>query len=233
MRKRNRRRFSLPSQNLDSFLDILTNTVGVLMFISLFITLVTIESGKLVRTPLVSKSNKRPLFFEISNNRVIFIDAAKVQRELAYLMQSLPECSPPDSTSLDDHYRYRLYINQLQEYENCRQRAINRLQSFQVTTNSYQVHLHNLDSLIYEPLNQNVGDSISQLKQEDSEFQTILRQINQDHHYLAFIVRPDSFSAFRIARNQAWEAGFDVGWEPHNTQLPIVFGSGGRAIGVQ
>jgi hypothetical protein len=233
MRKRKRRSISLPTLNLDSFLDILTNIVGLLMFISLFITLFTIEAGKLVRTPLASKSDKTPIFFEIRNNRVIYIDDAKVERELGYLMQSLPKCPLPDAVNLDDSYMYKIYLNELKNYESCHQNAINRLKNFQVETNFYRVRLYDLDSLVYEPLNQEVGDSIDQLSAESSQFETILQEINPQNHYLAFIVRPDSFSAFRIARAQAWKAGFEVGWEPHNTNIPIVFGTGGRAIGVQ
>lgn len=63
MRKpRKYNRSSLPIGNLDSFLDIMTNTVGVLMFVSLFITLVAVQSGTTIRTPLVSQTEKNLIF---------------------------------------------------------------------------------------------------------------------------------------------------------------------------
>ena len=40
----------VPSQNLDSFLDVLTNTVGVLMLVGLFISLVAVDSATIVPT---------------------------------------------------------------------------------------------------------------------------------------------------------------------------------------
>ena len=43
MSRRRIRENNAPSQNLDSFLDILTNTVGLLMFIGLFISLLAVE----------------------------------------------------------------------------------------------------------------------------------------------------------------------------------------------
>ncbi len=231
--RRRKRNLNLPTQNLDSFLDILTNTVGVLMFVSLFISLVAVESGKLVRTPLVSPSNKSAYFFEVSNNKIIFVDAQEVENKLSILMQSLPECTRPQLPSSDNFALYQFYLEQLSQYETCRQGNLQKIQNFEVQTGSYRVRFYDSDALVYEPLNQEVGDSIEELTQADSEFQTVLKQLNPQTNYLAFIVRPDSFSAFRLARQQAWRLGFDVGWEPHRANLPLVFGSQGRAIGAQ
>ncbi|ACK72470.1 conserved hypothetical protein [Gloeothece citriformis PCC 7424] len=233
MRRRRHRNLNLPTQNLDSFLDILTNTVGVLMFISLFITLVTVEAGQVIETPLVSQSNKKPHFFEIRNNRVVEINDAEVDRQLAFLMQSLPSCSRPTLPEMTDAGAYELYTEQLQLYEQCRLNAVAQIKNFQVRTKSYNVTLYDLNGLLYEPLHDEVGETIDQLSESDSQFETVLKNLNPQETYLAFIVRPDSFSAFRAARQKAREKGFDVGWEPHNTENPIVFGSNGRAIGVQ
>lgn len=74
MRRRQHKQHNPPTQNLDSFLDVLTNTVGVLMFVSLFVSLVAVESATIVRTPLVSSTQKTPQFFEIRGNRVVYID---------------------------------------------------------------------------------------------------------------------------------------------------------------
>ncbi|CCQ61967.1 hypothetical protein [Crocosphaera watsonii] len=85
MRTRRYRQLNSPSQNLDSFLDILTNTVGVLMFISLFITVVAVESSTIVTTPLVSNTEKKPRFFEVRNNKIYYIDDEEVDRQIAIL----------------------------------------------------------------------------------------------------------------------------------------------------
>lgn len=233
MRKRRQRNLSLPTQNLDSFLDILTNTVGVLMFISLFITLVTVQAGKVIQTPLVSKTNKKPHFFEIRKNRVIYIDDTEVDRQLGLVMQSLPTCSRPNLPEMTDAGVYQTYTQQLEQYEQCRLNSVERIQNFNVKTQSYNVRLYDLNALLYEPLNEQVGESIDEFTETDSEFESVLAKLNPQIDYLAFIVRPDSFSAFRMVRQKALEKGFNVGWEPHNSENPVVFGSNGRAIGVQ
>ena len=233
MRRRRHRQLTLPTQNLDSFLDILTNTVGVLMFISLFVTLFSVQVSNIIRTPLVSNTSKQPHFFEIRNNRVTYIDDREVDRQLTMLMDSLPSCSTPDLPEDLDRSAYQYYFDRLQDYESCRNQTVQRLKNFRGKTEHYQVHFVNGEALLYEPILSNGGESVEQLTKTSSEFIQILKRLNSKTDYLAFIVRSDSFSAFRVARKQALKDGFDVGWEPYNTEAPIVFSSGGRAVGVQ
>ena len=88
-------------------------------------------------------------------------------------------------------------------------------------------------SLLYEPIPNQEGENKDQIVTKESVFNQVLAKLNPKEDYVAFIVRPDSFSAFRAARQQAWDKGFEAGWEPHKKELPITFGSGGRSIGVQ
>lgn len=84
-----------------------------------------------------------------------------------------------------------------------------------------------------EPKSKTIGETVPEVRQKNSKFTTFLKTLNLKTDYLAFIVPPDSFAAFCAVRKQAWDRGFDVGWEPHPSEILIVFGSGGRAIGVQ
>jgi hypothetical protein len=230
---RKRRKISHPSQNLDSFLDILTNTVGVLMFISLFVSLLAVESGNVIKTPLVSNTNKNPLFFEVRDNKVMYIDTQKVQNELNKMLSSFPECVAPN---MPDNVSPSLYDFYLRQYENYRSCVLNKeryLRTFQTNTDYYSVSFLDLNALIYEPRNDAQGESMEEITREGSKFQRLLTEIDNQSNYLAFIVRPDSFNGFRLARAKALEVGFDVGWEPSETEIPIIFGSGGRSIGVQ
>lgn len=45
-----------------------------------------------------------------------------------------------------------------------------------------------------------------------------------DQHYLYFVVRPDAYAAFRLARKLAWEAGWRVAWDPLEAGKVIVMG---------
>ncbi|MEA5534446.1 hypothetical protein [Crocosphaera sp. XPORK-15E] len=233
MRNRRQRKLNSPSQNLDSFLDILTNTVGVLMFISLFITVVAVESSSIVSTPLVSNTKKKPRFFEVRNNKISYINDEEVDRQIAILMKNLPECSLPEVPSNLDTYTYQYYLDRIQEYQSCRVQTIQSFKGFRGQTEHYKVKFYDLDALLYEPLTPETGESYKTISQTDSEFNKTLEKFDPNTDYLAFIVRPDSFSAFRVARKQAWKAGYNVGWEPLKQDTPIVFGSNGRTVGVQ
>lgn len=233
MRSRRFRKPNLPTQNLDSFLDILTNTVGVLMFISLFITLITVESSTVVRTPLVSNSKKTPRFFEIKENRITYVDDQAIDAQIANLLKSLPSCEVPDLSKNSNIYDYQSYLYQLENYEKCRLIMIDRLSNFQGTTDYYRVKFIENGSLLYQPLETVQGELSKEINEPESTFNQTLKSLNPQKDYLAFIVRPDSFSAFRTARKEAWEQGFEVGWEPLTSDTPIVFSSGGRAVGIQ
>ncbi|AFZ61240.1 hypothetical protein H6G54_02980 [Anabaena cylindrica FACHB-243] len=220
-----------PQQNLDSFLDILTNTVGVLMFISLFITLVAVQSSTIVRTPLAKETDKKVNFFEITGSRVIYLDTKSANKQIKDFLGNLPECTKPSYVSgfIDS------YLDELKNYQICVRNQLQELKEFRAETKNYEIELVDLESISwqYNPKPVNSGESGTELTQTNSEYRKILSQLEPDKEYLAFLVRPDSFATFRQAREIAWKAGFDVGWEPQTPETPIIFGSGGRTVGVQ
>ncbi len=240
MRSRARRRTNNTSQNLDSFLDILTNTVGVLMFISLFVTLIATGSSPKTRvtiqTPLASESKKDQLWFEIQGNKVSHLNLRQIREEEIELTENLPNCNKPRSgTSSPD------YVLRQENYQSCLLSVIGRQSNFRSSTKNYRVKAEGRGvSLAFTPQSAEIGETTTQLAAPNSEFKQVLSQFDPDKDFLAFIVRPDSFEAFRTARKQAWDAGYEVGWEPHPQDAPIKFrtllGSelpGGRTLQVQ
>lgn len=234
MRNRKSRRISPPDQNLDSFLDVLTNTVGTLMFISLFVGLIAAEADSIIKTPLVSKTEKTPRFFEIRNNIVTYVDDEKVGQDMEEVIGNLPNCNKPDF-DLSAEANSNQYLLALNNYKSCISSRASRLVNFRTQTEYYNVTMVNAStfSYRYDPIPSKVGETKEQFSLPESKYNQILASLNPEKDYLAFIVRPDSFSGFRAAREQAWTKGFNVGWEPHKSELPIQFGSGGQAINVQ
>ena len=207
MRSRARRRNRAPSQNLDSFLDILTNTVGVLMFISLFATLIATGSSPktnvTIQTPLSSPTKKSSLWFEINGSKVSHLNLRDVREKEIELTSNLPNCNRAAGQA---------------NFQSCQLSLLGRQSNFRSDTSNYQVKAVDRGvSLLFQPKNPNIGEDTTQITQAGSEYQAVLSQFNPEEDYLIFIVRPDSFEAFRTARKQAWDAGYDVGWEPHPT----------------
>ena len=223
-------------QNFDSFLDILTNTVGILMFIGVFVSLVAVEASTIVRTPLVKPSRKTPYLIELRNNSFIDLEHyfPTVQTELETFINGLPNCREPSRPYSNSLYALETYLNELRAYRRCTEGVARKVSNFEVVTNPYRVSFDFIEGdRIYQPRTTEIGESPEEVKQADSNFQQRLSQLDPQQHYLAFIVRPDSFSVFRQAREIAWNQGFEVGWEPYPSQDPIVFGSRGRRINVQ
>jgi hypothetical protein len=234
MRRRNYRRPAAPTQNLDSFLDILTNTVGVLMFIGLFVSLFNVETQAVIRTPLVSQTQKVPHFFEVRGDRVIYLDKAAVDQRIKKFSASMPPCEEPEPPSVFNSALYQYYLSQLRSYQVCLNQQSQQLRTFRTATSNYDVYFDPYSSgLVFEPLEAEAGETTKELTAANSDYRTVLQTLDPQTDYLAFIVRPDSFKAFREARGVAWEKNFDVGWEPMREDAAISFGSGGRSIGVQ
>ncbi|MBR8827637.1 MAG: hypothetical protein DSM107014_06960 [Gomphosphaeria aponina SAG 52.96 = DSM 107014] len=233
--KRKRFRKSLrPITNLDSFLDVMTNLVGFLMFLSLFVSLLAVEGGTIIRTPLVSSSNKNPRFFEVRENQVSYIDYELIDYQVEKFFASLPGCEQPQRKESSFNNAYSNYYEQeLELFQQCLKQKSDLIKTFRARTNYYQVSFVDNDALLYEPLETVEGESLAEVEKNYSQFNQQLNEFDPEIDYLAFVVRPDSFETFRKVRDLARRAGFDVGWEPSNSDTPIVFGAGGRTIGVQ
>jgi hypothetical protein len=168
----------------------------------------------------VKETDKKPFFFEVKEGLVSPVESNLINEQVVKLLDNLPECdeSLPSSLLLD-----------------CLENRIEQLKNFQPTTKYYVVTLTSMESLAwkYERKDDAPSESIKDLVKANSDFQNKLKQLNPGEYYLAFVVREDSFDTFRSARQIAWKNGFDVGWEPMLSKVPIVFTSGGRAVGVQ
>ena len=210
------------------------------MFISLFVTLIATGSSPktqvTIQTPLFSSTDKESLWFEISNNKVSHLNLRQVREKELELSSNLPNCNRPSSSSSSPDYAIRQ-----DNYQSCLLSILGRQSNFTATTDNYDVRtVDDGVSLEFQPISAQIGENSNQLAAAGSQFQQVLSQFNPNKDYLVFIVRPDSFEAFRAAKKQAWDAGYEVGWEPHPQDAPIkirtILGSelpGGKAPGVQ
>ncbi len=210
--KRGLRRRPQPG-NLDSFLDVMTNTVGVLIFVLMFVTLAAADATVLVRTPLRSETGKHPVFFEVSGGRVIHLEPEGSDQVDAFFV-SLPRIT---------------WYNM--------DRVLTRVYAFQAGTPNYEIDFSG--SLLLSTLGvrwrarPGAGETARAVKDTASAYQAVVRGLDPDTAYLAFIVRPDGMEAFRAAREIGRRRGLDSGWEPFEQERELIFGSSGRAVGVQ
>ena len=233
MRRRQIRKNDPPGQDLDSFLDILTNTVGVLMFIGLFISLLAVETGTVIRTPLQSQTRKIGKFFEVRNNQVFYLSDPELEYAIDEVSATIPACKAPNVPENITPILYDFYFQEIEKYNGCVNRRNQKLEQFYYSNDNYIVTFTPQGSLKYEPNSSSNGDTTKTVGKSDSVFGKTLKNLNPKVHYIAFVVRPDSFSTFRVARQEAWSQGYDVGWEPLTAESFLIFGSGGRSVGIQ
>jgi len=215
MRRPKRARGRAAPSNLDSFLDTLTNTVGVMIFVLLFVTLSAADATILVRTPLRTATQKEEIFFEVRGDRVAQLDSRAGAGEFSRFMERLPRPSL---------WNLAYIIERVYGYSGDTENH-----SLSVVGNIMSGNL----GLSYR-MKENAGDTLKALRRADSHFQRILARADTSRQFVAFIVREDGFEAFREARKQATARGFQSGWEPiQSSSGGVVFSSRGRTVGVQ
>lgn len=214
MRRRHRPRPSgEPPGNLDSFLDIMMNTVGVMIFVLLFVTLSAAQASVLVPTPLVRPTQKLAIFFEADSQRIRMIDVDAVDTVMRKRLARNRAAIRRGALSVDEALTGTILAGDyLARWEG--DAAAGRI------------------SFTYRP-QPTGGTHIDSLNRSDSPFLARIATLDTGTAFVAFLVRPEGYPTFRKAREVAARRGLEIGWEPVERGRLIRFGSGGRTIGTQ
>ena len=172
-----------------------------------------VKAGCFRAMPHAVPSNKWAVFVECRQNEVFFVDKENLDAQVEKLLASIP----PDVRRGD--LKGFMKAIRAQEIGN---------ESYTVNPN------YLLTAIIAVEARPGVhGNAVDTLDKADGKFQKALSQLKPDERFIAFMVRDDSFPAFRKARAEAEKLGFDTGWELLGEGEPMKFGAGGSAISVQ
>jgi hypothetical protein len=152
-------------------------------------------------------TNKSPVFFECRNNEVFFVDKDGLDAQVTKLLEEVkPLWRPGNATEF-----------------------LKAIQGHEVTNDYYRVNpqLLPVGVMALDPRPGTHGDRLIELNTPGSKFQQALANLDAQNRYIAFLVRDDSFKAFRKARDIASTAGFETAWELLGFDEPIKFGSSG------
>ena len=193
--------------NLDSLVDIVSNNVGILIILAVFMAMFSLlEKSEQVPTteqsieniekqtiPWSHVSQKNNLLLLLRNDRLLFFDRALVyQRLKKYLSGSAPL---PTNISLDQY-------------------------SIELTAGGGHAHC-----LEFFP-SPRAGQWWHQVSQHNGLMQTLMKKYPTEENYFFFWVDPDSFDLFREIRKSLWEKRFEVGWKPVRIESPLRYCSG-------
>jgi hypothetical protein len=194
---------------LDSFLDIITNTIGILVVICCMAAINVNDITYIVRTPFVHKTAKAPIFFECRDNRIVPIDKEGLHDIIDQRIQELYK--------KNDRLTGTNILALLEDKD---------IGNEYYNVNLPKLFLENIFVLI--PKGDKIGEDKRQIKKADSVFFKNIKTLDPEKYFVFFLVRPDSFEVYRDARKIIWDQNLEIGWEPLTSGKFVSFGTRGR-----
>ncbi|MCH8885335.1 MAG: hypothetical protein IIC13_01980 [SAR324 cluster bacterium] len=190
--------------NLDSLVDIVSNMVGILVILAVFMALITLLSPvnnsqsadprtlrkipEKIMVPWSHPTNKNHLFLALRENRVQVFDLREFYLELANKKIGLMRA--PISIKQKDH----------------------TIRFFPVTNQIYCLEIKSAP---------NSGENWLKAQRPVSKWKQALREFPPEKFVLFFWVGTESFGLFRQIRKILWEQNYEVGWKPAHKSDPI------------
>jgi hypothetical protein len=197
---------------LDSFVDVLTCLVGVLVMMILLASIEASQTEVLVSTPMRHRTAKQPLFVECRNNQLYRVDLERMNRRF-----------------MEELERIELRANRKAD------RILDLLKETDVHVGPFILDMSHalIGQILLRPGSDVGGMSLDEVNVDnirsvgqDASFQSLLDVHNPNEQMITFLVRDDSFRVFKKARGLAWLSGFEVSYEQFNNEEPLKFGLG-------
>ncbi len=202
-----------PEMLIVSFCDIVTVVTAALFFALLITIQEALKIPVFKPTPRAVPTNKTPVFFECRNHEVFYVNKDALDSQVA---KKLSQMNPG------------VRSGDLSQF-------LKAIQGEEIGNQDYSVDPKYLlvGVMALQPKPGSKGEAVTQLQAPSGLFQSALAQLDKQSQYIAFLVRDDSFDAFRTARSVADKIGYDTGWELLGEDEPIKFGQGGASIAPQ
>jgi hypothetical protein len=204
MTRLHRTRHATPS--MVPLADMLTNTVGVVIFILIFTVLAAGGASFVKRLPIEQpRGNARPIEFACIGGRIYFLDDAPLER--------LVKDAGPVS-KFEDFAAFR------QRFDGKTARGADVLVTgraglAEVDRGGFKL-VRAMVRADYT-IDLQAGESATAIGGPDSRIRAALAALDRDRSFAYFRVSPDGIDAFQAARDVAAGLGLRVGWTPHTT----------------
>ena len=193
--------------NLDSLVDIVSNNVGILVILAVFMAMFSLleineqvisktqstENIEKLKIPWSHVSQKNILLIFLRSNRLLYLDRTLVYQRLKKYLSGIEPL--PKHVNLDQF-------------------------SIELTVGGGHAHC-----LKFLP-SPRAGQWWHQVSQHNGLMQTLMKKYPTEENYFFFWVDPDSFDLFREIRKSLWEKRFEVGWKPVRIESPLRYCSG-------
>jgi hypothetical protein len=203
-RKRPSTQFHEPS--LVPLADMLTNTVGIMVFILIFTVLTACGAVIAKRLPMEQSTEKDGV-------KVICWHNWAYPMPSGLLDQFLKPLGEPER-SLGGFREYvAKFKAQVVENEHLKLTGEGEIEQIGNSTH--------LDLTVVVTPKDGGGETIEDLKKLDGAFGKLLKQCNSQKQFIAFLVYPDSIDVFKAARDVAVASKLETGWSPRCPNMPV------------
>jgi len=203
------------TKSLDSLVDIVSNSVGILIILAVFMALLSVvespldepvspeETNDLLtvekkRIPWSHSSQKSSLLFVLQDNRLLYLDRVAAYRSFESELDGEPEL--PLKADLDG---YRVELTAQSSQNHC-------LQFFPET---------------------GAGQWWGEVSRADGWLTRLLAEKSPSEVYLFFWADEASFELMREIREWTWDQRYEVGWKPITERSGLRFCTGlGRSL---
>tara|TARA_B100000945_G_scaffold238806_1_gene194944 strand:- start:30 stop:686 length:657 start_codon:yes stop_codon:yes gene_type:complete len=199
--------------NLDSLVDIVSNNVGILVILAVFMAVFSLMDKRVIMSPedqpekQIEKlkipwshtSQKNSLLFFLQDDRLLYLDRALVYNKFKkYLSGKEPL---PKELSLDQY-------------------------SIKLTVGGR--HTHCIEFLPSPA----AGEWWHNFSNHGGLMQSLIKKYPPEQNYFFFWVDPDSFDLFHEIRKTLWDQRFEVGWKPVSEESDLRYCSGDAQSGI-
>ena len=214
MKRRRLPEFEQPS--LVPLADMLTNTVGIMLFILIFTTLGAGGAVIAKRLPKEKETDAHSLYVVCAGGKVVPFDSAEIVEGFM---------KPLGKPSFDTARAWAARFNE-RRFETADMIATGQAEA-NFTDLGFSSRVSFDVSLTLWPKPQ-AGEDIRALAEPDSRYLKWLSGRNPKEFFVFFFVRPDGVAIFQKARNEASARGFGAGWSPLGPEDKVQFSLSGQ-----
>lgn len=191
-----------PELNVTSFCDIITVSIVALFMVMVIVTDLAMRTPKVRPTPLSQSTTNTPVYIECRANQLYPIDRV----EIATAMRTAERQFRARALSGDTNAMHEAM-------------SIDVGNEFYRLDNSFMM----MGVIALIPRAGVTGISPPDRAHPEGDFLRLIKTLNTNQHYLVYLVRDDSFDAYRRARDLGSQSGFFSGWEYIERNEPITF----------
>lgn len=196
--RRLKRKHGFETPSLVPLADMLTNTVGIMLFILIYAVIAASGTVIVQRFPVSKNTSKKQVLVVCYRDRILWLDPDAIRAAVIKQLGGRP-------ATWNEYGR----MNNM--------RTADAGFSIQCVAEFYKGGPEFKKGWALVQPQDGAGEEAQSLRAPRSAFATALKQMSPQRQFVYFLVYPDSLEAFQNARRLSDQAGFNWGWCPEDS----------------